>query len=96
NGKKIYVLADGRLVNLAAAEGHPSEVMDMSFANQLQAHLALIRAKEAGETLENTVMDLPEELDQEIAGIKLETMGLAIDSLTDEQVVYATDYSAGT
>ncbi len=96
NGKKIFVLADGRLVNLAAAEGHPSEVMDMSFANQFNAHLNLVRSRERGEKLENTVIDLPEELDQEIAGIKLETMGLEIDSLTDEQVTYATDYSAGT
>ena len=96
NGKRVYVLADGRLVNLAAAEGHPSEVMDMSFANQFQAHLALIQAHEAGETMENTVLDLPVELDQEIAGIKLETMGMEIDTLTDEQVAYATDYSAGT
>jgi adenosylhomocysteinase len=96
NGKKIYILADGRLVNLAAAEGHPSEVMDMSFANQFQAHLALVRRHEAGEELPNAVIDLPVELDQEIAQIKLETMGLAIDRLTDEQVAYATDYSAGT
>ena len=96
NGKKVYVLADGRLVNLAAAEGHPSEVMDMSFANQFQAHLALIQSKEAGETMENTVLDLPEELDQQIARVKLETMGMQIDTLTDEQIVYATDYSAGT
>lgn len=96
NGKKIFVLADGRLVNLAAAEGHPSEVMDMSFANQFNAHLKLVQAYEAGEPLENTVIDLPEELDQEIAGIKLETMGLSIDSLSDEQIAYATDYSAGT
>ncbi len=96
NGRKIYVLADGRLVNLAAAEGHPSEVMDMSFANQFQAHLNLIKRHEAGETMPDTVMDLPEELDQQIARVKLETMGLQIDSLTDEQVAYATDYSAGT
>ena len=96
NGRKIYVLADGRLVNLAAAEGHPSEVMDMSFANQFQAHLALIQQHEEGKKLENTVIDLPEELDQEIARVKLDTMGLAIDALTDEQVAYATDYSAGT
>ncbi len=96
NGRKVYVLADGRLVNLAAAEGHPSEVMDMSFANQFQAHLALIKSHEAGEKLENTVIDLPEELDQEIAQMKLETMGLTLDRLTDEQIVYATDYSAGT
>ena len=96
NGKKIYVLADGRLVNLAAAEGHPSEVMDMSFANQFQAHLALIKSHEAGEKLDNTVIDLPVELDQEIALMKLETMGLDLDVLSDEQVAYATDYSAGT
>jgi adenosylhomocysteinase len=96
NGRKIYVLADGRLVNLAAAEGHPSEVMDMSFANQFQAHLNLIQKHEAGETLPNGVIDLPEELDQEIARIKLSTMGIEIDALTDEQVAYATDYSAGT
>ena len=96
NGKTIYVLADGRLVNLAAAEGHPSEVMDMSFANQFMAHLSLVEKNEAGEAYENTVIDLPVELDQEIAHIKLETMGIDIDSLTDEQVHYATDYSAGT
>ncbi|TDI73117.1 MAG: adenosylhomocysteinase [Bacteroidetes bacterium] len=96
NGKKVYVLADGRLVNLAAAEGHPSEVMDMSFANQFMAHLKLIQSHEAGEELGNLVIDLPVELDQEIAGIKLATMGLEIDVLTEEQVLYATDYSAGT
>ncbi len=96
NGKKVFVLAEGRLVNLAAAEGHPSEVMDMSFANQFMAHLKLVRMHETGESLEPRVIDLPEELDQEIAAIKLETMGLGIDSLTNEQSAYATDYSAGT
>ena len=96
NGKKVFVLAEGRLVNLAAAEGHPSEVMDMSFANQFMAHLNLVQAHKRGETLANTVIDLPVELDQHIAGIKLETMGLSIDALTEEQVAYATDYSAGT
>ncbi len=96
NGRKIYVLADGRLVNLAAAEGHPSEVMDMSFANQFQAHLNLIQRHESGETLPKAVLDLPEELDQQIARTKLETMGIEIDALSDEQVAYATDYSAGT
>jgi len=96
NGRKIYVLADGRLVNLAAAEGHPSEVMDMSFANQFNAHLNLVQAHERGERLENKVIDLPEELDQHIAGIKLQTMGIQIDKLTSDQTSYATDYSAGT
>ncbi|MBX2822137.1 MAG: adenosylhomocysteinase [Rhodothermaceae bacterium] len=95
-GQRVYVLADGRLVNLAAAEGHPSEVMDMSFANQFMAHLSLVEAHKNNQKLEPTVIDLPETLDQEIAGIKLETMGFSIDTLTDEQVVYATDYSAGT
>ncbi len=96
NGKKVFVLAEGRLVNLAAAEGHPSEVMDMSFANQFMAHLNLVRMHKTGESLEPRVIDLPEELDQEIAAIKLETMELAIDTLTSEQAAYATDYSAGT
>ena len=96
NGNKLFVLADGRLVNLAAAEGHPSEVMDMSFANQFMAHLTLVEAHKRGEKLEPTVFDLPAELDQEIAGIKLQTMGITIDELTEDQVEYATDYSAGT
>lgn len=93
NGNRLYILAEGRLVNLAAAEGHPSEVMDMSFANQFQAMMKL--AMDA-ESMENGVHVLPEELDQEIAGIKLSSMGLALDVLTPEQVSYATDYSQGT
>lgn len=68
----------------------------MSFANQFMAHLNLIQAHENGGDLSPRVIDLPEELDQEIARIKLETMGLEIDSLTEEQVAYATDYAAGT
>ena len=93
DGRRIYVLADGRLVNLAAAEGHPSEVMDMSFANQFQAMMMLA---EKGKDLGNGVHELPEELDQEIAGIKLESMGIQIDALSAEQIAYATDYSQGT
>jgi len=93
DGRRLYVLAEGRLVNLAAAEGHPSEVMDMSFANQLQAMLMLARE---GAVLGKGVHKLPEELDQEIALIKLNSMGLGIDALTPEQVAYATDYSQGT
>lgn len=96
NGRRVYVLADGRLVNLAAAEGHPSEVMDMSFANQFMAHLNLVQRHESGDEMVPTVVDLPEELDQHIARIKLETMGLSLDELSEEQVAYATDYSAGT
>lgn len=96
NGNRIYVLADGRLVNLASAEGHPSEVMDMSFANQFMTHLTLIRFRENGTELQNTVIDLPTSIDERIARLKLSTMGLAIDKLTPEQEAYAIDYSAGT
>ncbi|HEX9794518.1 MAG TPA: adenosylhomocysteinase [Planctomycetota bacterium] len=93
DGRRIYLLARGRLINLAAAEGHPSEVMDMSFANQLQAMLMLARE---GKSLPKGVHELPVELDQEIAGIKLAAMGVTIDALTPEQASYATDYSQGT
>lgn len=93
NGRRIYVLAKGRLVNLAAAEGHPSEVMDMSFANQF---LALKKLAEEGRSMEKKVYELSPELDQEIARIKLETMGIGIDALTPEQQAYTRDYSAGT
>jgi len=96
NGRKIYVLAKGRLVNLAAAEGHPSEVMDMSFANQFMSQLRLAGLHKRGKKLENRVYDIPVEQDQEIAGVKLSTMNLAIDRLTAEQKKYQDDYSAGT
>jgi adenosylhomocysteinase len=93
DGRRIYVLAQGRLVNLAAAEGHPSEVMDMSFANQ---YLALCKLARDGKTMKPGVYELPPELDQEIALIKLQTQGISIDSLTPEQITYRDDYSAGT
>lgn len=93
DGRRVYVLAKGRLVNLAAAEGHPSEVMDMSFANQF---LALKRLKEQGAGMDKKVHMLPVEQDQEIASIRLHTQGLVIDELTEEQKKYAADYSAGT
>ncbi len=96
NGKRVYVLAEGRLVNLAAAEGHPSEVMDMSFANQFLSQVRLATAHKKGHKLENGVHDIPAEQDQEIAGVKLRTMGYSIDKLTPEQVKYNADYSAGT
>jgi adenosylhomocysteinase len=93
NGNRIYVLADGRLVNLAAAEGHPSEVMDMSFANQF---MALLKMAQEGKSLKNQVYTLPPELDQEIAGVKLATSGITIDKLTAEQERYANNYAEGT
>lgn len=96
NGKKIYVLAQGRLVNLAAAEGHPSEVMDMSFANQFMAQMQLATAHKKKIKMANTVHDISVEQDQEIAGVKLKTMGINIDKLTNEQLKYMADYSEGT
>jgi len=96
NGRRIYVLAKGRLVNLAAAEGHPSEVMDMSFANQFMAQLWLVGMGKRGKRLENKVYDILVEQDQEIATLKLETMGLKIDRLTKEQQRYMEDYTEGT
>jgi len=96
NKRKIYVLAQGRLVNLAAAEGHPSEVMDMSFANQFRSQLRLVELDKKGVRLEKKVHDIPPEQDQEIALLKLRTQGIAIDTLTAEQQQYVKDYSAGT
>lgn len=96
NGNRIYLLAQGRLVNLAAAEGHPSEVMDMSFANQFMSQLRLAESHKKGQKLENKVYDISAEQDQEIAGVKLQTMGLRVDKLTSEQIKYMSDYSAGT
>jgi adenosylhomocysteinase len=96
NGRRIYVLAQGRLVNLAAAEGHPSEVMDMSFANQFMSQLRLAELDKKGVRLENGVHDISVEQDQEIAGVKLATMGMRIDRLTAEQKAYIDAYSEGT
>ncbi|MBM4171051.1 MAG: adenosylhomocysteinase [Ignavibacteria bacterium] len=96
NGNRVYLLAKGRLVNLAAAEGHPSEVMDMSFANQFMSQLRLVDYDKKKIKLKPEVIDIPIEQDQEIAGIKLITMGYKIDKLTKEQITYMNDYSAGT
>ena len=96
DGRRVYLLAQGRLVNLAAAEGHPSEVMDMSFANQFMSQLRLAELHRKGVRLENTVHDIPVEQDQQIARVKLSTMGIKIDTLTPEQIKYNEDYSAGT
>jgi len=93
DGRRIYVLAQGRLVNLAAAEGHPSEVMDMSFANQF---LSMVRLANEGRSLGAAVHDIPEEQDQRIAGIKLATLDAGLDVLTAEQIAYLNDYASGT
>ena len=93
DGRRIYLLADGRLVNISAAEGHPALVMDMSFANQaLATEFAVANAA----TLENKVYPVPTEIDEEIARLKLETMGVAIDTLTPEQATYLASWNEGT
>jgi adenosylhomocysteinase len=96
DGRRLYLLAQGRLINLAAAEGHPSEVMDMSFANQFMSHLKLVEAHKAGVKLPNEVLDLPVEQDEFIAETKLRLMKMDIDKLSAEQLSYINDYNAGT
>lgn len=93
DGRKVHLLAEGRLVNLAAAEGHPSEVMDMSFANQF---LSLCRLAAEGSEMDSKVYDITLEQDMELATTKLSTLGFSIDELTAEQIAYSTDYTAGT
>jgi adenosylhomocysteinase len=93
DGRKINILGEGRLINLASAEGHPASVMDMSFANQaLAAEFMIKNAK----TLEKRVYSVPPEVDAEIARIKLDAMGIRIDTLTDEQVKYLNSWEEGT
>ena len=93
SGRKLYVLGEGRLVNLAAAEGHPAEVMDMSFANQALAAEYLVKNKGK---LQNKVYVLQKKLDQEVAKLKLKAMGITIDTLTAEQKRYLTSWNEGT
>ena len=96
NGNRIYLLAQGRLINLAAAEGHPSEVMDMSFANQFLAHLNLVEKHKSGEKYGNVVIDIPLEQDEFVARTKLETMKMTLDELSEEQLRYINSYNEGT
>ena len=93
NGRRIYLIGDGRLVNLAAAEGHPSEVMDMSFSNQFLSVLRLVNSRDS---LKPVVYDIERAQDQEIAMAKLESMGIEIDRLTSDQKVYLEGFSEGT
>jgi adenosylhomocysteinase len=93
NGKDVYLIAEGRLVNLAAAEGHPSEVMDMSFANQL---LSVIRIAQSHSSLEPRVYEIEREQDMIIAEAKLHSMGVYIDQLTQEQQKYLKGFDQGT
>ena len=93
DGRRVYLLGEGRLINLASAEGHPSSVMDMSFANQaLSAEYLVKHSKE----LESKVYPVPAEMDRQIASLKLKAMGIEIDVLTDEQTKYLNSWEAGT
>jgi adenosylhomocysteinase len=92
DGRKIYLLAEGRLVNLASAEGHPSEVMDMSFANQALCVEYIVKTKK----LEPKVYSVPKEIDNLVAGLKLKAMGVEIDELTEEQEKYMATWETGT
>jgi len=93
DGRSIYVLAEGRLVNLAAAEGHPSSVMDMSFANQALCVEYLARE---GKNLAKQVYTVPRQIDEEVARLKLASMGISIDQLTEEQDRYLHSWEMGT
>jgi len=93
NGKKVYLLGEGRLINLVSAEGHPSQVMDMSFANQA---LCLLYIYKNRNKLDNKVYSVPEKIDSRVAKLKLKTLGIKIDNLTSEQKKYLSDWQEGT
>ena len=92
NGKKIFLLAQGRLVNLSAAEGHPSEVMDMSFANQALCAEKIVKSKD----MKPKVYGVPKEIDEQVAKLKLKALGIEIDTLTEEQRKYLASWEMGT
>lgn len=93
DGRRVYLLAEGRLVNLVAAEGHPSEVMDMSFSNQALCVRYLIENRGK---LKPAVYDVPLEIDRSVASLKLETLGIKIDTLSEEQIAYLSSFEYGT
>ena len=93
DGRRLYLIAEGRLMNLAAGQGHPAEIMDMSFSTQA---LGLIHMVKNYKGLAKGVHNVPEAIDQEIARIKLESMGVEIDALTEEQLSYIGGWEEGT
>ena len=93
DGRVIFLLGDGRLINLAAAEGHPASVMDMSFANQALCAEYMVKNHAS---LERQVYSVPKQIDQLIALLKLRAMHIEIDALTDEQQAYLTSWTMGT
>ena len=93
SGERINILAEGRLINLAAAEGHPSSVMDMSFANQALAAEYLVKHRHS---LEKGVFPVPEEIDRRIAEMKLHALGITVDTLSEKQQEYLASWESGT
>ncbi|MCD6116808.1 adenosylhomocysteinase, partial [bacterium] len=93
NGRTVYLLAEGRLINLAAAEGHPASVMDMSFSTQALMAEWVVQEKD---NLEPKVYDVPEKIENWVAALKLESMGIKIDELTEEQKEYLASWKIGT
>jgi len=93
DGKKIYLLAEGRLINLSAAEGHPASVMDMSFSTQVLAAEWVVKNKA---NLQPQVYDIPKEIEDYVSTVKLKSMGIAIDELTAEQQKYLQSWQEGT
>jgi adenosylhomocysteinase len=93
DGRQIHILGEGRLINLSAAEGHPASVMDMSFANQALSAEYMVKN---GKSLKKMVYSVPEDIDREIARIKLEAMGIFVDTLTEEQIHYLNSWQEGT
>ena len=93
NGKCVYLLGEGRLINLAAAEGHPSAVMDMSFANQA---LCVEYLSTNSDKLKADVFPVPEEIDHQVGQMKLDSMGMSVDTLTQEQIKYLNSWNVGT
>jgi adenosylhomocysteinase len=96
SGRKVYILADGRLINLAAAEGHPASVMDMSFANQSLGAEYLVKMHKSGRKLDNDVFSVPADIDTNIAKLKLASLGIKIDKLSAEQKKYLSSWQEGT
>jgi adenosylhomocysteinase len=93
DGRNIHILGEGRLINLASAEGHPASVMDMSFANQALGVEYLVKH---GSALDNLVYSVPEDIDREIARLKLDAMNVGIDTLTQQQINYLNSWQEGT
>ena len=93
DGKKINLLGEGRLINLAAAEGHPSAVMDMSFANQA---LCVEYLSKNSDKLATDVFPVPQEIDNQVGQMKLDSMGMSVDILTEEQIKYLNSWNVGT